>query len=201
MALETRKPSALSKFIRWALLQIYRRTGWTAIGELPKERKFVLVAAPHTSNWDFLYFAGLTADLGFLPHFMAKESLFRWPWKNFLLDMGGVPIDRGKNSNIVEQMAAEFARRDEFMLTIAPEGTRGTVGKWKTGFYQIAVAAKVPLIIGMMDYSRKTGGLTVTIMPTGDYEADMAKVKPLYDSVVPRHPERMVKSITGKEGI
>jgi len=199
MALEQRSPSKLSKFIRWALLRIYKRAGWKVVGKLPKERRFVLVAAPHTSNWDFLYFAGLTADLGFQPHFMAKKSLFRWPWKNFLLDLGGVPINRSKNSNIVEQMAAEFAKRDEFMLTIAPEGTRGSVGKWKTGFYQIAMAAKVPVVIGMMDYGTKTGGLVDAIMPTGDYEADMAKIKPLYDSVVPRHPERKVANITGTE--
>lgn len=197
--LHSRKPSMLSRFVRWVLLRLYKRMGWRALGEVPRERRFVLVAAPHTSNWDFLYFAGLTADMGIQPHFMAKDTLFRWPWKNFLLDLGGVPIDRSNANNVVDQMAAEFASRDEFMLTIAPEGTRGEVGRWKTGFYHIAVAAQVPLVIGLMDYGTKTGGLGPAIMPTGDFDADMAKIKPFYDSVVPKHPERAVKHITGRE--
>ncbi len=199
MALHERRPSLLSRFVRWVILRFYKLFGWTAFGEVPEPRRFVLVAAPHTSNWDFVFFAGLTADLGFQPHFMAKKSLFRWPWKNFLLDLGGIPIDRSKAGNIVDQMAEEFARRKEFMLTIAPEGTRGEVGKWKTGFYHIAMAANVPLVIGMMDYGKKRGGLGPTIMPTGDFDADMARIKPYYDSVLPKHPERAVKKITGKE--
>ena len=201
MPLATRQPSLLSRFLRSAIYKTYKRHGWSAIGKVPESRKFVLVAAPHTSNWDFLYFIGLTEDLGFMPHFMAKKSLFRWPWKNFMYDMGGVAIDRSSPKNVVQQMADEFAARDEFMLTIAPEGTRSEVGKWKTGFYQIAMAAQVPIVIGMMNYGTKTGGLGPTIMPTGDYEADMAKVKPYYDSVVPKHPERAVKNITGNEEI
>jgi len=96
-------------------------------------------------------------------------------------------------------MAAEFAKRDEFMLTIAPEGTRGEVGKWKTGFYHIAMAAKVPMVIGMMNYGNKTGGLGPAILPTGDFEADMVEVMKHYNGVIPKHPERAVKNITGKE--
>ena len=199
MALQTRKPSPLSRFVRWVLFRFYKLQGWRAVGELPKERKFVLIAAPHTSNSDFVYFIGLTQDLGFMPHFMAKKSLFRWPWRNFMLDMGGVSIDRHSSNNLVEQMAAEFASRDELILTIAPEGTRGSVGKWKTGFYHIAMAAKVPLVLGMMNYSNKTGGLGSAIMPTGDYEADMAKIFEFYKDVVPRYPERMIRNITGTE--
>jgi len=199
VSIQSRSPSILSRILRWALLRFYKSAGWRATGTVPQERRFVLIAAPHTSNWDFLYFIGLTQELGITPNFMAKRSLFRWPWRNFMLDMGGVPIDRSSANNVVDQMAGEFAQRDEFMLTIAPEGTRGEVGRWKTGFYHIAVAAKVPLVVGMMDYSTKTGGLGPAIMPSGDFDADMAKVKPLYDSVVPRHPERMVRHITGKE--
>ena len=135
-----------------------------------------------------------------MPHFMAKNSLFRWPFRGFMYDMGGVSVDRSSSQNYVQQMVDEFAKRDEFMLTIAPEGSRGNDGKWKTGFYQIALAAKVPFVIGMMDYGKKNGGLGPAIMPTGDYEADMAKVIKLYHSVVPKHPERAVKSITGKPG-
>ncbi len=159
MSMQIPQPSFLSKLLRRALFFIYRQNGWKAKGVIPEPRRFVLIAVPHTSNWDFVYFIGLTADMGFMPHFMAKKSLFRWPFRNFMYDMGGVAVDRSSSQNYVQQMVDEFAKRDEFMLTIAPEGSRSNDGKWKTGFYQIAMAAKVPIVIGMMDYSTKTGGL------------------------------------------
>ena len=193
MHLEERRPSLLSRLFRKSLVGIYRRHGWSAYGEVPSLRKFVLIAAPHTSNWDFFYFVGLTEELGIMPHFMAKSSLFRWPWKNFLLDMGGVPVDRASKQNYVEAMIGEFKQRSEFMLTIAPEGTRGSVGVWKTGFYHIAMGAGVPLVIGMMDYAKKTGGLGAAIWPTGDYKADMAKLAAAYATVTPRHPANGMK--------
>jgi 1-acyl-sn-glycerol-3-phosphate acyltransferase len=199
MALEVRKPSLLSRAVRALIMWLYRRYGWTAKGEIPHPRKFVIIAAPHTSNWDFVYYIGLTQTLGIMPHFMAKTALFRWPMRNFMLDMGGVPIDRKKGGNYVQSMIDEFAKRDEFMLTIAPEGTRGSVKQWKTGFYHIALGAKVPMVVGMMDYGRKTGGLGPAIWPTGDYEADMAKVAEIYASVIPKHPEKRMASITGND--
>jgi 1-acyl-sn-glycerol-3-phosphate acyltransferase len=199
MAEDIRQPSLLSRLFRKALVSIYHRNGWTAFGEVPSPRKFVLIAAPHTSNWDFLNFIGLTDDLGITPHFMAKKSLFRWPWKNFMLDMGGVPVDRSGNQNYVQAMIDEFAKRTEFMLTIAPEGTRGAVRKWKTGFYHIAVGAKVPLVLGMMDYAKKTGGLGPAIWPTGDFKADMAKVAELYATITPKHPGKKMASVAGED--
>ncbi|MEZ5708286.1 MAG: lysophospholipid acyltransferase family protein [Blastomonas sp.] len=194
------RPGLASRLMRWALIRLYRSHGWTAQGDIPEPRRFIIIAAPHTSNWDFLYFLGLTDALGVKSHFMAKQSLFRWPFRRFLLDMGGVPVDRSGGHNYVEQMAAEFARRDEFILTIAPEGTRGSVRVWKTGFYHIAMAARVPMVVGLMDYGTKTGGLGPAIWPTGDYEADMAKVAEVYRTVTPKHPDKAMTSITGKEG-
>ena len=199
MQLEERRPSLFSGLFKKALVAIYRRHGWRAHGVVPSPRKFVLIAAPHTSNWDFLYFVGLTEELGFMPHFMAKQSLFRWPWKNFLLDMGGVPVDRSLNRNYVQAMIDEFNVRKEFMLTIAPEGTRGTVRAWKTGFYHIAMGAKVPIVVGMMDYPSKTGGLGPAIWPTGDYAADMKKVAEIYATVTPKHPAKGMTDVIAKE--
>lgn len=199
MGLDERSPSLPSRLFRSALAGIYRRHGWRAHGVVPEPRKFVLIAAPHTSNWDFLYFVGLTEELGIMPHFMAKKSLFRWPWKNFLLDMGGVPVDRSSNRNYVQAMIDEFNARKEFMLTIAPEGTRGTVRAWKTGFYHIALGAGVPMVIGMMDYATKTGGLGPAIWPTGDYAADMKKVAEVYATVTPRHTAKGMTDVIAKE--
>jgi 1-acyl-sn-glycerol-3-phosphate acyltransferase len=200
MSLEERKPSVLSRMFRRALVGIYKRHGWRAHGVVPTPRKFVLIAAPHTSNWDFVYFLGLTDELGIKPHFMAKTSLFRWPFTNFMRDMGGVEVDRSSSKNYVQQMIDEFKRRKEFMLTIAPEGTRGTVKAWKTGFYHIAMGAGVPLVVGMMDYGTKTGGLGPAIWPTGDYKADMGKLAELYATVTPKHPAKgMTYAISGGE--
>jgi 1-acyl-sn-glycerol-3-phosphate acyltransferase len=198
MALEIRKPSLISRAVRAVIMWLYRRDGWAAIGEIPEPRRFVIIAAPHTSNWDFVYFIGLTQTLGVTPHFMAKASLFRWPMTNFMLDMGGVPVNRKTGGNYVQSMIDEFANRDEFMLTIAPEGTRGSVKQWRTGFYHIAMGAGVPMVVGFMDYAKKTGGLGPAIWPTGDYEADMAKVAEMYASVTPKHPERRMASIAGE---
>ena len=200
MALEQRRPSLLSRFARWAIVGIYKRAGWTAIGSVPEPRRFVLVAAPHTSNWDFLYFMGLTEELGIMPYFMAKKPLFRWPWKNFLLDMGGVPVDRKSSHNYVEQMIEEFGRRKEFILTVAPEGTRRTVEYWKTGFYHIGMGAGVPLVLGVVDYRKKSGGIGPTIWPTGDYRADMKKLFDFYRDVIPKNPRPGGLRILEEEG-
>ena len=190
-----RPGGVLSRIAKAMLLALYRRNGWRAVGIVPEPRRFVLIAAPHTSNWDFPFFLGLTQDLGVNAHFMAKKSLFRWPLGRFMREMGGIAVDRSRSSNFVQAMANEFARRAEFMLTIAPEGTRGKSAKWKTGFYQIAMAAKVPLVVGIMDYGRRTGGLGPAIMPTGDYAADMAKVWAVYRDCIPRNPELATKSL------
>ena len=188
--MDERAPALLSKIVRRLLLWLYHARGWKAVGEPPADRRCVIIAAPHTSNWDFLYFLGLTDALGVRAHFMGKTSLFRWPMARFMRDMGGVPVERRASHNQVEAMVAEFGRRKQFMLTIAPEGTRGAVKQWRSGFYHIALAAKVPMVCGLMDYGTKTGGLGPAIWPTGDYKADMVKIAEFYRSVTPKYPDR-----------
>ncbi len=194
-------PGLAARAVRRLLLLLYRMRGWKAEGEVPEPRRFIIIAAPHTSNWDFVNFLGLTADLKVRAHFMGKLSLFKWPIGGFMKQMGGIPVDRRGGTNVVQQMVDEFARRAEFMLTVAPEGTRGKTTKWRTGFYQIALAAKVPLVVGFMDYGTRTGGLGPLIWPTGDFRADMIKVLETYKSCVPKIPGRAVKSIDDIVGI
>lgn len=194
-AYDDHPPGLVARAVRRLLLAMYRLRGWKASGEVPEPRRFIIIAAPHTSNWDFVNFLGLTADLKVRAHFMGKLSLFRWPIGGFMKQMGGIPVDRHNASNAVAQMVEQFARRAEFMLTVAPEGTRGKAKKWRTGFYQIALAAKVPMVVGLMDYGTKTGGLGPLIWPTGDFRADMTKVLEVYKSCIPRFPERAVTSI------
>ncbi len=189
------RPGPVSRLLLGAMLRVYRRNGWKATGVIPEPRRFVIIAAPHTSNWDFLYYLGLTQELGIKARFMAKKSLFRWPLGGFMRAMGGVEVDRSRHHNYVQAMVEEFARRKEFILTIAPEGTRSKSSKWKTGFYQIALGAGVPIVVGMMDYARRTGGLGPAIMPTGDFAADMAKVWAVYQDCTPRNPAGATKGL------
>lgn len=177
------------------IVWLYRRQGWRAISDGPIPRRCIIIAAPHTSNWDFLYFVGLTHELGIHAHFMAKRELFRWPIAGFLRQIGGIEIDRSRTGNHVEAMIAEFTRRDDFILTIAPEGTRSSVRKWRTGFYHIACGAGVPMVCGLMDYARKVGGLGPAMPASGDYAADMVRVEAYYGSVTPRHPHRVMQGI------
>lgn len=183
----------LARTIKWALVAFFKRQGWTVEGTAPSPRRFVIIAAPHTSNWDFVYFLGASDALNLNLSFMGKASLFRWPFAGAMRDLGGVAIDRSKSNDVVGAMAAEFARREEFMLTIAPEGTRGQARKWKTGFYNIALKAGVPMVCGMMDYRRKVVGLGPAIMPTGDYERDMIEIARFYSTCTPRHPAQATR--------
>ena len=145
----------------------------------------MLVGAPHTSNWDFAVFLGATEDLGIRPSYLGKHSLFRWPLNRFMLDMGGIPVDRSKSANYVEQVVAEFGRRDELALVIAPEGTRYSDGRWKSGFYHIAVGAGVPIVLAWLDRSKRRAGIGTAIWPSGDYRADIRKIAEYYRGVWP----------------
>lgn len=169
------------------MMFIYRRHGFVPVGTAPPERRYVLIAVPHTSNWDFPNYMGVTRALGLETHFMAKTSLFRWPFGTFMRQMGGVPVDRRGSNDMVQQMIAEFGAREDFILTIAPEGTRKSVAAWRTGFYRIAHGAGVPIVCGFMDYGNRRAGLGPVIHPTGDYEADMAPAFAFYAAMAGRN--------------
>lgn len=180
--------SLLTRLVLFILLGLYRSQGWTLSGSAPASRRCVIVGAPHTSNWDFVFFLGATRAFGLRPSFMGKHSLFRWPMARFMREMGGVPVVRTASHNYVEQMIAEFAGRDEFMLVVAPEGTRKGANCWKSGFYHIAMGAGVPIVPGWVDCRTRRGGLGPEFMPSGDYVADMARIAAFYRSVLPGHP-------------
>lgn len=191
--------SLMAIIVKRALIWWFRRQNWSVEGTAPIPRKFVVIAAPHTSNWDFVYFIGAADDLNLKLSFMGKNSLFRWPWGRMMRDLGGIPVDRTRSTNMVDAMVEEFSRRAEFMLTIAPEGTRHKVRQWKTGFYHIAQKAGVPMVCGLMDYKRKIVGLGPAIWPSGNYDADMAKIGEYYRQCTPRHPAKGYAGIPGAE--
>ncbi len=174
--------------MRGLLLRLFRLRGWRLEGARPAARRFVIVGAPHTSNWDFVFFIGTTHHFGITPRFMGKQSLFRWPLRRFMFDMGGVPVDRAKRGNYAEAMVAAFAAHDDFALVIAAEGTRSAVGKWRSGFWHIARGAGVPVVPAWVDHEAMTGGLGPEIMPSDDFDADMARLAEFYRAKMPGHP-------------
>ena len=181
----TGKPSLLSRLVRRLLLALYRWKGWQLEGQRPDCDKFIILGAPHTSNWDFVFFLGATHEFGIRPSFMGKSSLFRWPARRFMLDMGGVPVERSRKGNYVDQVARAFAEADDLALVIAPEGSRTFKGGWRTGFYHIALAAGVPIVPAWVNNETMRGGMGEPIMPSGDYRADLMKIAEFYRSKRP----------------
>ncbi|MGN3974916.1 1-acyl-sn-glycerol-3-phosphate acyltransferase [Tsuneonella sp. SYSU-LHT278] len=181
--------SLLSRIVRRILVALYRWKGWRIEGGHPGVPKFIITGAPHTSNWDFVFFIGTTHQLGIRPSFMGKHTLFKWPMTRFMHDMGGIGVDRSRRgSNYVDQVAREFACRDELALVVAPEGSRTSDGTWRTGFWHIARAAGVPIVPAWVDHATMKGGLGAPIWPSGDLAADLAKLADFYLSRMPGCP-------------
>jgi len=154
--------------------------GWRTKGRVPDLKKFILVCAPHTSNWDFVFFLLMVFKFRMAACWMGKDTLFIPPFRSLLKRLGGIPIDRSKSLNTVSQMAKEFDRNDRLVIAIAPSGTRRCGASWKTGFYHIAKQANVPIVCGYVDYKTRTGGLGPVFIPQGDIAQDMKQIQSFY---------------------
>ncbi|MDL5033652.1 lysophospholipid acyltransferase family protein [Pelomonas sp. APW6] len=159
-----------------------RLTGWKLDGALPAgQDKCVLIAAPHTSNWDLPYTLMVAFALRLNIYWMGKAQIFRFPFGPVMRWLGGIAVQREKSSNLVAASADAIKAADgPLQLVVPPEGTRSKTRYWKTGFYWIAVTAEVPIVMAYMDYARKLSGLGPVFVPTGDIEADMAQIKAFY---------------------
>jgi 1-acyl-sn-glycerol-3-phosphate acyltransferase len=169
---------------------IMRLLGWRVDGKLPDLPKYVLIGAPHTSNWDFVLFLGLIFYLRANARYMAKAELFVFPIGWFFRYCGGYPVDRKKSTGLVDQMVEAVKAEDKFILTIAPEGTRHYVSDWKRGFYHIAKGAGVPIVMAKVDGKHKTVHIGQIFHPTDDIEADMQAIKGNFEGVVGINPRR-----------
>jgi 1-acyl-sn-glycerol-3-phosphate acyltransferase len=176
------------------MLKIFSKTilklvGWRVDVKLPEEKKFVLIGAPHTSNWDLplalLCFGSVKTGM----NWVGKKQLFIGPMGYILRRMGGIPVDRAVRSGFIEQIAQQFACREEMILSLAPEGTRSKTEYWKTGFYYIALAAKVPICLAYADYENRTIGFGKMIQPTGDINKDFALIKDFYQPIKGKYPK------------
>ncbi len=183
---ETRNVGLLSRVVNRIILVIYRFMRWRVVEHFPKDvKKCVIAGAPHTSNWDFVFFAGATHEEKVQPNFMGKHTLFKGIMRNFMLDMGGISVDRRKAGGTIEQLKEEFAKRAELNLVIACEGTRKSDGKWKSGFYNIAKAAGVPIVLAYADNDKRTIGFSPPMMPSGNYGEDLLKIAEWFRSKIP----------------
>ncbi len=166
-------------------------TGWRPEGGRPLEPRFVLIAAPHTSNWDLAYLLALATVYRIRVSWMGKHVLFRPPLGWLMRRAGGIPVERHRRGNLVSQMADEFRKRDTLALVVPAEGTRGYVAHWKSGFYHIARKAEVPIVMGYLDYKRKRGGFGAALYPTGNLRDDMDEIRDFYADKVGRFPEQV----------
>jgi 1-acyl-sn-glycerol-3-phosphate acyltransferase len=180
----------LSGFLYILARGIMRLTGWRVTGTLPDIPKFIMIGAPHTSNWDFVLFLGVIFTLRANVRFMGKMELFRSPIGFFFRYCGGIPVDRKKSTGLVDQMVDAAKGADHFILTIAPEGTRHQVVEWKRGFYHIAKGAGIPIVMAVVDGKHKEVRVGQVFHLTDDIEADMKCIQGYFEGVAGIHPRR-----------
>lgn len=175
----------------------FKIKGWKLI--LDKEnlihhKKFILIGAPHTSNWDAIFFTAAATLSKLKPRFLIKKSWMKFPFSIIFKPLGGIGVDNKKSSNkkssgIIEHMVNLFNHQKELIIAIAPEGTRSKNPNWKTGFYRTAVAANVPIVMGYLDYSKKIAGITEVFFPTGNIQEDLKKISAFYKQFTGKNHE------------
>jgi 1-acyl-sn-glycerol-3-phosphate acyltransferase len=185
MTMAPPRPSLL----RRGALGLLRLAGWRNVIVWPPEPKGVIIVYPHTSNWDFIL--GMLFKIGnALPaNWVGKTEMFPWPFTGLLQWLGGIPIDRKRSRGFLEALVEEYRRRDWIWVAIAPEGTRSHTDHLKSGFYQLALAADVPVALAYIDYGTRTLGIDTYVRMTGDREADMARIREFYATKRGHRPE------------
>ncbi|WP_345162386.1 lysophospholipid acyltransferase family protein [Nibribacter koreensis] len=179
---------------RFLAQSIFKLSGWTLKGGMPPGvKKAIMVAAPHTSNWDFIYARAAFYLMGVPVKITIKKEAFFFPMGPILKALGAIPVDRKKNNNLVAAMVDLFKQRDELVMLVTPEGTRKYQPRWKKGFYYTALGAGVPIVMGYLDYAKKEAGIGPMIQPTGDFDADMEKILNFYRTVTAKYPSQGVR--------
>ena len=156
---------------------VIKTLGWKVVGQLPEQKKFILAVAPHTSNWDFIVGFSVMLAIDLRTHFMGKASIFVWPFKRLLTRMGGIPIYRDKAYGVVQQMVEHCQNSDEFVLGLAPEGTRSKTKEWKSGFIHIAHQANIPIVPVSLHFDTKEVKFHPPMDISADTEGELQRVK------------------------
>ena len=167
----------------------FKFRGWKINGKIPTDiDKCVIIAAPHTSNWDFVFSLGALHILGYKVNYMVKQELFVFPFSILLKKSGGIAVNRKTSNNVVDEMVDKINQSDSMYLMLSAEGTRKRVDKWKSGFYYVAQKAKVPVCTGFLDYAKKEAGFGPVIHITGNMAEDLLKIKSFYSTITPKIP-------------
>lgn len=164
--------------------------GWKVVGQPPSAKKCVILAAPHTSNWDAPIMLAVVRVLGMRIRWTMKHTWFFWPLTIFWNRVGALPIDRRRSHDVVQQMVDAFKENDELMLLITPEGTRARAQYWKSGFYHVARGADVPVVLGICDYGGPRGGIGPTVHLTGDVAEDMDQLRAHFEAQTAKYPHQ-----------
>ena len=178
-----------TELFRWLSLAYLKVSGWRLAGDWPAAEKVVVIAAPHTSNWDGINMLAAAGGYRARLSWMGKKSLTTGPFGGLVKWAGCVPVDRTSPQNMVQDMTEAFASRDRLNLAVPPEGTRSEVSQWKSGFYRIAQAANVPLLVTVLDYKSKTMRLAALVTPQGDYDAELPAIMAYYNGSGGKFPE------------
>lgn len=173
----------------WISKFILKILGWRIINELPDDKKYMLIAAPHTSNWDFPLGLLVKFSEKIKLNYLGKGALFDSPFGWFFRALGGIPVYRKKKLNMVDQMVEQFNQREKMILAMSPEGTRAYLDFWKSGFYHIAYKAGVPIAMGTLDFGNKMVRLGNAFMPTGNIHEDMKIIGEFFAGVKGKKPE------------
>lgn len=173
---------------------IFKVTGWQVKGQIPREvKKSIMIAAPHTSNWDLLYARCAFYIMGVDLRYTIKKEAMVGPLGWLLKHLGALPVDRSKNNSLVQGMIDILNNSEEMVIMVTPEGTRKYQPRWRKGFYYAAVGAHVPIVLGYLDYAKKEAGVGPIFYPTGDVEADIEEIKKFYRTKTAKYPEKGVR--------
>ncbi len=168
---------------------VIKLLGWKAVGKMPNAPKYILVGYPHTSNYDTLIGIFIFLSMGVHIKWIGKQSLFKGPVGWLLKKTGGIPVNRQKSQNFVKNIQTVFNKYDRLVIALSPEGTRQKTDFWRTGFYYMALAAQVPIVLGYLDYPTKTGGFGPLIWPSGNIKQDMEKIRAFYQGIHGKYPQ------------
>ena len=169
---------------------VLKMMGWRTHVIPPHTSRYVLIGAPHTSNWDFLL-ALLLMTVERIPiRILGKDSLFRWPLGGFMRSLGAIPVNRRERTNMVDQVVSKFDENEDLIIGLSPEGTRNKTDRWRTGFYYIALKAKVPIVMAYLDYKNKVCGIGPSLKPSGDIAADFNKIREFYSGILGKFPHK-----------
>ena len=182
---EPRRCNPLAQLLGQLVLSVF---GWRKAGQVPSARHIVIIAAPHTTNWDFIFLLAAAYSFGISVNWLGKDSLFRSSLGPILRFLGGVPVDRSKRNNLVQSLSAQIEHGSGIALVIPPSGTRRKTEHWKSGFYRIAEAAQIPLVCGYLDYQKKEAGLGLAFLPS-DLSRAMNRIREFYEPIVGKYPE------------